>query len=146
MRATARSNPDWPELEAVNSGFTEMCSGSQRSEAIEGELHSSIEARWRIALFRSLLILLLALAPSHAVAAPGDGAANAAPPNSHDRRFGTGWECDWGYREVGQTCVAIEVPPNAHLASIGSDWNCDRGYRKADRACERIELPPNSIH
>jgi len=58
--------------------------------------------------------------------------------------YGPGWECNWGYREVDETRVAIEVPPNAYLNSSGStSWTCDRGYRPADEACVGIDVPAN---
>jgi hypothetical protein len=37
------------------------------------------------------------------------------PANSHAKQYGGGWECDWGYGNIDQLCVAVQVPPNAHL-------------------------------
>ncbi|MEJ2336304.1 MAG: hypothetical protein P8Y26_11840 [Gemmatimonadales bacterium] len=82
--------------------------------------------------FRSIvhwvpLALLLGIAPT-LVAAQAD--ATEAPPNSHAKSYGDGWECDRGFRRVNQSCVAVEVPPNAYLDPSGGRWECSRGYRK----------------
>jgi hypothetical protein len=35
------------------------------------------------------------------------------PENAHVKGYGTGWECNLGYREVNAGCAAIMVPANA---------------------------------
>ena len=93
------------------------------------------------------LIALLALASWPGVAATQDDPAKAAPLNAHMKRYGGGWECDRGYREVNAACAAVEVPANAHLAdsSYGRGWECDRGYRRVNETCELVEVPPNAF-
>ena len=95
---------------------------------------------------KHLLILLLTVALWPGIAA-AQGDAAAAPLNAHMKRYGSGWECDRGYREVNAACAAVEVPENAYLAdsSYGLGWECDRGYRQANEACTLIDVPPNAF-
>jgi hypothetical protein len=69
----------------------------------------SVRSLWRITPFQ-LLAILLALTPCQGSAAPGDDVADAAPLHAHGKRYGKGWECDWGYRTISQSCVAIDLP------------------------------------
>lgn len=70
----------------------------------------------------------------------------APPPNAHASRYGGGWECSRGFRQVEEACVPITVPANAYLNSFGNDWDCDRGYMKDDQGlgCKAIEVPANA--
>lgn len=98
---------------------------------------TSIESRRR-AGSRGFLIALAALALWPSVAATQDESAGAAPPNAHMKRYGSGWECDRGYRRVDGACVAVEVPADAYLEPSGLGWACNRGYRKVTGACAKI--------
>ena len=90
------------------------------------------------------LVALFALACWPGVAATQEDAAGAAPANAHMKRYGSGWECDRGYRKVRRSCVAVEVPANAYLNVYGDSWECDRGYRKLGEACELIAVPDHA--
>ena len=112
-----------------------------------------IECQWRNQAMKSKLLglastylLLLFLSPVVLGSNAGQTERDAVevPPNAHLDRSGQGWECDWGYRKSGDTCVAIEVPPNAYLDSYGRRWQCDRGYQKSGEACTVVELPANA--
>jgi len=61
--------------------------------------------------------------------------ANAHADDEED--FGTGWECDRGYREVGGHCIRVVVPANAYYSefSFGRSWACDPGYRQEGETC-----------
>ena len=80
----------------------------------------------------------------------GQGSAGAAgipiPEHATRRAYGAGWECDPGYRKVGDGCAAIELPANAYLTAYSADrgWDCARGYRAEERACVAIPLPPHA--
>jgi hypothetical protein len=89
-----------------------------------------------------LLIALLGLASWSGPAGAEDLAA-ATPLNARMKSYG-GWECDRGYRKVGESCALLEVPPDAHLDSFGHAWRCNRGYQKANEACVKIEVPPHA--
>src|SRR6185295_15699765 len=84
-------------------------------------------------LWRSIFSTLLAASPLTAFAQP---TSSAVPQNSHLKSFGSGWECDYGYRESAGAgaCTSIKVPANGHLTdySTGQGWECDRGYRGAN--------------
>jgi hypothetical protein len=58
------------------------------------------------------LIALLALGSWSGIAAAQDESAGTAPLNAHTKRYGHGWECDRGYRDLRRSCVAVEVPAN----------------------------------
>ena len=88
------------------------------------------------------LVLLLCLSVMPVVAeAQGDG----VPTNAHAKRYGGGWECDWGYRIAGQSCELISVPAHAHLNAFGGRWDCDRGYRDINDLCVPVEVPPHAF-
>jgi hypothetical protein len=74
------------------------------------------------------------------------GQESSEPPaNAHPKLYGRGWECDRGYKEVQQSCVAVHVPPHAFLNSFGDGWECDRGYRETDGGCAIVEVPANAF-
>ena len=68
------------------------------------------------------------------------------PANAHAKDYGDGWECDLGYRELGDTCIVIELPANAYLTDslYRKGWECSRGYVRVDEACVVIDVPPNA--
>src|SRR5687767_11414160 len=90
------------------------------------------------------LIRCCALAAVLGIAA---GAASDAdesgtiPANAHPTDWGDGWECDRGYRRLGESCAAIDVPDNAYLDASGRGWNCERGFRAQTNACVEIPVP-----
>ena len=68
------------------------------------------------------------------------------PRNAQASRYGGGWECSRGFRQVEEACVSIKVPANAYLDSFGNDWDCDRGYMKDDQGlgCKAVKVPANA--
>jgi len=62
-------------------------------------------------------------------------AIQATPANAHLIGMGTDWECNTGFRRVGNFCSAVNIPPNAHLADTSTGWACDSGYRMANNWC-----------
>src|SRR5680860_1258952 len=64
-----------------------------------------------------------------------------APPHSHPKRYGEGWECDRGYRVKDNLCVKIQVPANAYLSAHGRYWTCKRGFLKDGDSCIKISVP-----
>ena len=73
-------------------------------------------------------------------------AAAATPENAHPKSYGTGWECNPGYREANGACGAVEVPANAYPTndSYGRGWECARGYEREGDACTLISIPSNA--
>ena len=87
-----------------------------------------------------LLPTLLGLCFVHSVRAQ-----TVIPENAHRNIGGSGWECNGGYRQAGNACVAVEVPANARLEPIlGHSWECNRGYRQTGNACVAVEVPANA--
>ena len=83
--------------------------------------------RPRVISIHSLIFLAsLAAAPGVVFA---QGGSVGMPENARVKSYGSGWECNRGYREFNGACIAIKVPPNGYLNSSGDGWKCDRGYR-----------------
>jgi hypothetical protein len=72
--------------------------------------------------------------------------AISLPENAHVKSYGTGWECDIGYREADGRCAAIVAPANSHLTtrSYGPGWECERGYQKIGETCRTVAVPRNA--
>ncbi len=68
------------------------------------------------------------------------------PARAHllDSVHGFGWQCDRGFRQTQDQCVAIEVPANAYLVGSGDDWKCERGFQRIDNQCSLIAVPANA--
>jgi hypothetical protein len=68
------------------------------------------------------------------------------PGNAHVKGYGTGWECNLGYREVNAGCAAIMVPANAYPTNrpYGEGWECAQGYRQINGTCEAIVVPSHA--
>ena len=68
------------------------------------------------------------------------------PDNATAKTYGSGWDCDSGYRQEGSACEAIVVPENAYPTnrSYGSGWSCERGYLAEGPECIAINLPANA--
>jgi hypothetical protein len=69
------------------------------------------------------------------------------PANAHAKSYGSGWECDLGFREANGKCAVVQVPANAYriASSYGRGWECSRGYRRSGAACEAIKIPVNAF-
>lgn len=70
------------------------------------------------------------------------------PENGSARSYGSGWECNLGYRVDGDDCLAIDIPEHAYATgqSYGSGWACRRGFEQVGRAsCIPIEIPENAF-
>ena len=114
-RAAAESAPIWLGLAESTGG---ECTSRRTAQ------HNQTGSRWWL-----VLAVALCLAPTVATA---QADKEEAPANSHAKRYGGGWECDRGYRNVHQSCEAVQVPANAHLDYFGDRWQCNRGYREID--------------
>jgi len=85
-------------------------------------------APWRRAappIVAGLCTLILAV-----VSALAQDTEVALPPHAHPSPLGIGWQCDWGYRRDGGSCVSVKVPDHAYLSDTGNTWRCLRGYRR----------------
>ena len=92
---------------------------------------------------RSLVLLLgLCLLPAMATA---QADVAEVPGDAHAKRYGVGWECDWGYRTVAQSCEPVIVPAHAHLDGFGGRWDCNRGYGRVGDTCAAVEVPPHAF-
>ena len=68
-----------------------------------------------------MLLVLLTAVPGRVFA---KGGTVEMPENASAKKYGSGWECDRGYRASKETCLALKVPKNAHLDYSGNEWKC----------------------
>jgi len=97
----------------------------------------------RLGLVYAVLVTTLAVFPGTVYT---QTTAREIPANSHMQAYRDKWECDQGYREIDDSCVAVEVPANAYPtnSSHGQGWECNYGYKAADKGCVAIEIPANA--
>jgi hypothetical protein len=91
-----------------------------------------------------VLLLALLLALPAPVSAQSGGVT--IPENARAKGYGSGWECDRGYRVVGKECLAAQIPENAFStnSTFGNGWECSWGYQLNKKACEAIKVPANA--
>ena len=61
--------------------------------------------------------------------------SNTIPKNAKINYLGNGWECEYGYRQSGNGCLAVELPKNAKINYLGNGWECEYGYRQSANSC-----------
>lgn len=68
------------------------------------------------------------------------------PSNAHKKDYGSGWECDKGFREKRSGCAAVYIPENAFgtNSSFGLGWECSWGYRQVEQHCAAFQIPENA--
>jgi hypothetical protein len=112
---------------------------------ISKKISPMIEMRkpYAISSHALVLVALLATLPNHVFA---QSVSARIPENAHGRQFDRGWECNNGFRQVDDTCIAIEIPAHAYPTnqSYGRGWECNWGYRKEGETCVMVELPANA--
>lgn len=64
--------------------------------------------------------------------------------NAHKNPFGGGWECNRGFKQVGNECQKVQLPANAVLDILGNDWECKRGFKRTGNECGKLTIPANA--
>ena len=93
-----------------------------------------------VVLFTGLIVAVLLLA----LPAFAQTASLPIPENASAKSYGSGWECNIGFRQDENTCVAVIVPQNAYNTNrtYGSGWECLHGFRITEEAaCVAVEVP-----
>lgn len=70
--------------------------------------------------------------------------AQTMPENASAKSYGDGWECNVGYRHVGDVCSAVTAPENAYKTNrtYGPGWECLHGFRTVEgTACVAVVVP-----
>ena len=94
-----------------------------------------------------LSALVMAIVAFGAGALAQDGLGQP-PENAQKRNFGSGWNCNIGYRVDEGRCVKLDIPENAYATgrSYGIGWACRRGFNEVNReSCEAIFVPENAF-
>jgi hypothetical protein len=84
------------------------------------------------------------------MAIPGIASAQVdsvdVPENAHRKEYGTGWDCDRGYRRLEGLCNLVEVPENAYPTNVayGQGWKCSHGFKEISGNCAPIFIPANA--
>ena len=101
--------------------------------------------RSKLGVFEYALVLLAVFSGPLELASAQDS-KGAIPANSTAKSYGSGWECDKGFRMNGGSCIAVTSPKNAYLtnSSYGDGWACRHGYRKKGDTCSPVALPANA--
>ena len=78
------------------------------------------------------MVFVVAFAVPAELALAQDGEA-ALPANATAKSYGSGWDCDKGYRKNDEACDAVMVPANAYptKSSYGAGWACQHGYKQS---------------
>lgn len=94
------------------------------------------------------------LPPDYLPPAPSDTLSDpsepSAPPEFHIPQhaklnyFRNGWECEHGFRQSGNECVAVQIPRYAKLNYFGNSWECERGFRQTGNECVEVTIPSNA--
>ena len=100
--------------------------------------HLSASRRYLFALAVLPLVICAAEAPQVQTA--------IVPSNAHAAAYGSGWECNSGYRRSQSTCAAIMLPDHSFAtgSSYGLGWECNRTFRRVGATCVAVVLPMNS--
>ena len=67
------------------------------------------------------LVLMSILTAVHGLVFAQAGSVEL-PENARAKSYGSGWECERGYREDNGACTAVRVPANAYLANTSYGW------------------------
>ena len=53
-------------------------------------------------------------------------------------------ECQRGFKQLGDGCVAVQVPKNAEINVFGNGWTCQRGFKQLGDGCVAVQVPKNA--
>lgn len=74
----------------------------------------SIHLLMLLSLLTAQLLMLLALLTAVTDRVFAKDGTVEIPEHASAKKYGSGWECDRGYREVKEACIAVKVPTNAY--------------------------------
>lgn len=78
---------------------------------------------------------------------PQSSNAQIIPQNAHVEKYGLGWECNRGYREVKGKCQEVRVPKYGYATgrSFDQGWDCLRGYIRNEERCVLVKVPAHAF-
>jgi len=100
---------------------------------------------YKHSLFSKMIALAFVFVISSAVTTFAKDSPVEIPKNAQAKSYGSGWECNRGFRETEGGCALEKIPPNAYptKSSYGPVWECLRGYKTRNEACVAIKVPPH---
>ena len=66
---------------------------------------------------------------------PDNAGASQMPQNAKINVYGNGWDCQHGFRQSGNECIAVQMPQNAKINVYGNGWDCQHGFRQSGNEC-----------
>ena len=68
----------------------------------------------------------------------------SVPENGKINVYGSGWDCQRGFKKSGDTCVKVDVPLNGKINVYGNGWDCQRGFKKIGSLCKKVVTTENT--
>ena len=78
-----------------------------------------------------------------AVSTPAFAQQISIPANGKINVYGTGWDCQRGFKKTGDSCTKVVVPANGKINVYGTGWDCQRGFKKSGDRCTKVDVPAN---
>ena len=78
-----------------------------------------------------------------AVSTPAFAQQISIPANGKINVYGTGWDCQRGFKKTGDSCTKVVVPANGKINVYGTGWDCQRGFKKSGDRCIKVDVPAN---
>jgi len=107
-RGPSEPRTRWRVLDSSVGGEFGAARGNHKKE----KLMSRLRRPPVIFIFSLFVLALLAVALGDVFAQSG---SIRVPDNARATGYGSGWECDRGYRQVKRACAAVKAPANAYL-------------------------------
>ena len=64
----------------------------------------------------------------------------SVPENGKINVYGNGWDCQRGFKKVGDSCSKVDVPSNGKINVYGNGWDCQRGFKKVGDSLSLIHI------
>jgi len=105
------------------------------------QIAGDVAGVWIAPAAHTAFLFTPSIAVAASTAAPSD---TKLPPHAVWQSWGSGWECQRGYRKEGERCVEVDVPPHAFLDYFGHAWRCHRGYQQEGDGCVPVRVPEHA--
>lgn len=68
-------------------------------------------------------------------------------PSDAQANYIGSFNCNSGYRKLGNECQRVQKPENSQFFQNGADFYCTKGYQKSEdlKSCQKIKIPENAF-